>query len=317
MPTPALARLQAYGGIYFAAQAAAVAAWWILLAIHPGARRWFLPAAEPEWTLLAFLPADPALIATSIAASIRYARRRPDPAWTAAGCAIYATLACIGTASLTGGAWLNVALMLPCAAASLVSRGSPRWAANPQDPRFFDWRRRPLRPGTSQKHWRSMAVFWTTFLWILPLLIGAVERELEITRVEVAGQGTASVVPFAAASALGLWSAITMDWKGAGTPLPVDAPRRLVVAGPYCSVRNPMAVAGLAQGLAVALGTGSWLTALYSIAGGVAWNLLARPLEEESLVATFGESYETYRRNVRYWWPTFAAGRTHASPPGS
>ena len=69
------------------------------------------------------------------------------------------------------------------------------------------------------------------------------------------------------ASALGLASAAAIATQGDGTPLPIDAPRRLVVSGPYAWVRNPMAVAGIAQGFGVALWHGSWVVAFYVIAG--------------------------------------------------
>ena len=95
----------------------------------------------------------------------------------------------------------------------------------------------------------------------------------------------------------------TMAVKGCGTPLPLDTAARLVLAGPYRYVRNPMAVGGLAQGFAVSLWLGSWLTAGYVLSGLLFWQVLVRPIEERELADRFGEPYEDYRKAVRCWWP--------------
>ncbi|MBL8223293.1 MAG: hypothetical protein JNL62_28935, partial [Bryobacterales bacterium] len=68
-------------------------------------------------------------------------------------------------------------------------------------------------------------------------------------------------------------------------------------------LRNPMAVSGISQGMAVALYLGSPLVALYSLTGGVIWQLIFRPLEEEDLAARFGEPYVDYCQVVRCWIP--------------
>jgi protein-S-isoprenylcysteine O-methyltransferase Ste14 len=105
----------------------------------------------------------------------------------------------------------------------------------------------------------------------------------------------------AAASALGVWSAVSMSSRGQGTPLPSAMPARLVIAGPYRFVRNPMAVAGIAQGVAVGLVLGSWLVVLYALAGSLVWNWVIRPLEEQDLEHRFGDEFRTYRRRVACW----------------
>ena len=48
---------------------------------------------------------------------------------------------------------------------------------------------------------------------------------------------------FAIATALYLWSVWNFGTRGRGTPLPTDAPKRLVIQGPYLYTRNPMYVA--------------------------------------------------------------------------
>ena len=61
-----------------------------------------------------------------------------------------------------------------------------------------------------------------------------------------------NVVLFVVFSSIGVWSAVVMSRIGKGTPLPLDHASDLVVVGPYKYVRNPMAVSGIGQGLAVA-----------------------------------------------------------------
>jgi protein-S-isoprenylcysteine O-methyltransferase Ste14 len=94
-----------------------------------------------------------------------------------------------------------------------------------------------------------------------------------------------------------------MSRVGRGTPLPLDAATRLVVSGIYEHVRNPMAISGIGQGLAVALFLGSPLVAVYALMGATLWQFVFRPLEEADLRKNFGADYENYCRAVRYWIP--------------
>ncbi|NJC27990.1 methyltransferase family protein [Neolewinella antarctica] len=110
---------------------------------------------------------------------------------------------------------------------------------------------------------------------------------------------------FLLCSVLGLASAFVMVRDGDGTPLPLDQTSRLVIAGSYRYVRNPMAVAGVGQGIAVSLALTSWPVLLYALLGGVLWHCVVRPLEEEDLTRRFGDDYLAYRSRVRCWVPYF------------
>ena len=112
---------------------------------------------------------------------------------------------------------------------------------------------------------------------------------------------------FLAFSALNLRSGGVLSTLGRGTPLPLDCPRELVISGPYAYVRNPMAVAGLGQGLSVAIWLGSWGVLAYVIAGMALWQWGARPAEEQDLEARFGTAYRDYRAAVRCWVPRLRA----------
>jgi protein-S-isoprenylcysteine O-methyltransferase Ste14 len=95
-----------------------------------------------------------------------------------------------------------------------------------------------------------------------------------------------------------------MALLGEGTPLPAATGRRLVVAGPYRFVRNPMAVAGAVQTVGAGVFLGSWLVVMSAFAGGAIWNTFIRPEEEADLTRRFGAPYDRYRERVRCWVPT-------------
>ena len=99
-----------------------------------------------------------------------------------------------------------------------------------------------------------------------------------------------------------------MSTLGGGTPLPSAMPNHLVIRGPYRFVRNPMAVAGVAQGIGVGLLLSSWLVVVYAVVGSVLWNYAVRPLEESDLEQRFGDEFGRYRASVRCWVPRLSAG---------
>jgi protein-S-isoprenylcysteine O-methyltransferase Ste14 len=113
----------------------------------------------------------------------------------------------------------------------------------------------------------------------------------------------AGVVIGTAGAAVALWCIATFAVRGRGTPAPFDPPRRLVIAGPYRFVRNPMYIgAGLALGGA-ALFYESWPLLAYAGFFILATHLFVVGYEEPALRRTFGQEYETYCRRVNRWWP--------------
>ena len=150
----------------------------------------------------------------------------------------------------------------------------------------------------------QIVVFWGLFLFVIPPLIARIDPMTPVAAATTFGPvRIVALALFVAASSLGLASALAMVRRGQGTPLPIDGARYLVVSGPYAWVRNPMAVAGLSQGSAVALWLGSPLVLVYVLAGGLAWHRLVRPMEEAYLAATFGDAYRSYRARVPLWVP--------------
>jgi protein-S-isoprenylcysteine O-methyltransferase Ste14 len=155
----------------------------------------------------------------------------------------------------------------------------------------------------------QVAVFWVVFLVIIPGGLLRMERALGVEPLVTPISRPVLWCIFVAASALGLTSGVLMAVLGAGTPLPLDAPRRLVVRGPYRYVRNPMAIAGLTQGACVALLLQSWFALAMIPAGFMVWNYGVRPLEERHLELVFGEEFRRYKAEVRCWIPRIRARR--------
>jgi protein-S-isoprenylcysteine O-methyltransferase Ste14 len=148
-----------------------------------------------------------------------------------------------------------------------------------------------------------MVLFWGFFLMVVPVVISWLEQRWLMSLVLPPLAGVAGMGILVLASLLGVASALTMSSRGAGTPLPSAMPNHLVIAGPYRWVRNPMAVAGITQGVAVGLVLGSWLVIAYSMIGSLLWNYAVRPLEEADLEERFGAEFRQYRDAVRCWIP--------------
>lgn len=104
-------------------------------------------------------------------------------------------------------------------------------------------------------------------------------------------------------AAIALWCIFTFATIGKGTPAPFDPPRRLVIAGPYRFVRNPMYI-GAALALAGAALFYESLPLLgYSVFFILATHLIVVSYEEPALRRAFGQDYESYCSQVRRWWP--------------
>ena len=147
----------------------------------------------------------------------------------------------------------------------------------------------------------QITVFWGFFLWVLPTAIVAFERALGLPRFQP--QAWIGGVLFAVMGSIGFCSGMIFAVWGGGTPLPADTTTRFLILGPYRWIRNPMAVTGTTQGIAVGLILCSPLTVLYSVVGMVAWNVVARPWEEADLERRFGDRYRRYRAAVPCWRP--------------
>jgi protein-S-isoprenylcysteine O-methyltransferase Ste14 len=285
-------KVRRYAVAYFIAQGVGVLAWWILLFAYPA--------------LLAFLLPDISFIALGslvTAALVHFENRFEVVAlWFVTGATSYAAIYSFTFTLLTDRGWVGVALMFPAMLwsgvfATGITAGMDMFRAAKESSTNY----------VIAKTSVQIVVVWTIILLVFPYLITLLEDKLGIVRLEFAYQKTLAIVVFIAVSSIGIWAAVSMSRIGRGTPLPLDHAKALVVVGPYAYVRNPMALSGIMQGLAVALFLGSPLVAIYALIGSAIWQLIFRPLEEDDLAVRFGESFLRYRSGVRCWLP-------HTSP---
>ena len=122
--------------------------------------------------------------------------------------------------------------------------------------------------------------------------------------------GSAAALPvllglalIAAGFALWLWTVRLFARIGEGTLAPWDPTRRLVVAGPYWHLRNPM-ITGV---VAVLAGEAALFGSLPLLIWGAAFFAINHVgfliYEEPGLEKRFGEEYREFKRNVPRWLP--------------
>lgn len=97
---------------------------------------------------------------------------------------------------------------------------------------------------------------------------------------------------------------IRLFWKeGKGTLAPWAPPKKLVVAGPYRYVRNPMILGVLVVLLGETVFFGSLVIFVCAVVFFVINHFYFMFSEEPGLVGRFGEEYLRYRENVPRWLP--------------
>jgi protein-S-isoprenylcysteine O-methyltransferase Ste14 len=143
----------------------------------------------------------------------------------------------------------------------------------------------------------------------LPWYIAGAPR---VSSVAVSGARTAALVVALVGWAVLLWCARDFARQGQGTPAPYDPPRRLVTAGPYQYVRNPMYVAVVASILAQAGWYGSRAVVWYGVGMGLLFHARVVMFEEPALASAFGGEFAAYRARVPRWVPRIV----RADPPG-
>ena len=145
------------------------------------------------------------------------------------------------------------------------------------------------------------------FTMVVPGLGGAILPWWILTRhgsTPIPGPAAWEAAPVVAAgAALYAWCVWNFAAVGRGTPGLWDAPRRVVAAGPYRWVRNPIYIAALL----VVLGEAWLFLSLplleYASAMGVFFHLFVTGHEEPALSRRFGTAYLDYLRTVPRWIP--------------
>lgn len=288
--------------IYYAIQGLAVLAWWAVLFAVPSSRKYFLLERSSEFSLIAFWLADLAFLGIGSLTAAWLCLRRNQysqiASWFVTGAVSYAAVYCLAFAMITDHGWLGVTLMLP----AMIWSGVFAVGMTFEKTMF----RRAAATSTNWilvKTFTQIVVVWSIILGVFPYLITIVEDRLGIGRLHFSFQWPVAIVVFLSFSSIGVYSAYIMSRIGKGTPLPLDHASDLVIAGPYAYVRNPMALSGIGQGLAVALFLGAPLVALYALMGSAIWQLIFRPLEEDDMAKRFGEPYTEYKNAVKCWVP--------------
>lgn len=290
---------------YFALQALAGVLWWAAVFTLPAVRRATLGGLDPVAVAVADIPLF--VLASALAALLperarRWAMRIVVP-WT-----LLVTAALAAYATATGRAGWGAVIMAAASCGGVAAWSLAEFGRIPAE-RLL---RGPLSFGVAsdasprrqlETTLLQMIGFWALFLVVLPAGLLALETRWRLHAEFAALLPTLGGALLLCASGLGLWSAVAMSLRGEGTPLPSASARRLVVSGPYRWVRNPMALAGIAQALGVGLLASSWFVIVYALCGAVSWHALVRPLEEADLAARFGDEFADYRRRVRCWVP--------------
>lgn len=146
--------------------------------------------------------------------------------------------------------------------------------------------------------------FWTVVVPYLVVPSGA--------GVNVRGVGMIGILLIVAGVALYITTAFWgFAMRGHGTPAPIDPPKKLVVAGPYQVVRNPMywGVASVILGESAIFRSG--VLAVMAVAFFAASMTFVLLYEEPVLRRKFGMEYEEYCRKVPRWLPRFKMGKSY------
>ncbi|MEZ5345886.1 MAG: isoprenylcysteine carboxylmethyltransferase family protein [Pyrinomonadaceae bacterium] len=299
-------KVQKTASIYFAFQGIAVIAWWCLLVFVPASRAYFKMGSS-EYILLAFWLPDLFFLGIGSLAAAYFLRANHKftsiAVWFVVGTISYAAIYCLSFALFTDSGWLGVVFMLP----AMLWSGVFAVGIPPVSDHMF---RQTKAAGTNwilTKTFSQIVVVWSMILVVFPYIITWVEAKIGIPNLEFSYQKPIAVLLFIAISSIGVSSAYTMSKNGKGTPLPLDHAPDLVIKGVYAYIRNPMALSGIGQGIAVALFLGSPLVLIYAVMGSLIWQLIFRPLEEDDLRKRFGKEYEDYCKKVKCWIPNLKA----------
>jgi len=203
----------------------------------------------------------------------------------------FATLYCINASILTNGGFLPTTIMILGLSYNIfLISGKKLFRESPTDKLLVNFGKTLIQ----------IICIWTITLIVFPILILKGFKTAIPTIAELNKIGLALFVIF---SFIGLYSAVEIVRIGKGTPLPMDQTSNLVITGPYKLIRNPMAVAGIGQGISLSIILSSIHILMYSILGAILWQYVVKPMEEKDMIRRFGSEYERYRDSVKCWIP--------------
>lgn len=270
-------------------QATLISLWWIGLLIN---QQFYDAFQFPEIGNDAFNSFMlPDLIIVAFLSIVRAYKKRKELDYIILGGFGFATLYCINATLLTNGGFLSTIVMILGLCYNL----------------FLISEKKVFRKATTNnlivnsiKTIFQIICIWLITLFVFPALI---INSFGITSLKSDETTLIAVSLFALFSIIGLYSAYVMVKIGEGTPLPLDQTQKLVTKGPYKYVRNPMAIAGIGQGLSISILFWSIHILIYTIIGAILWQFVVRPLEEKDMIERFGNDYLKYKNRVKCWIP--------------
>lgn len=293
-----------HGRMYFALQALAGAAWWLGTITLPALREATLGGLSPLLVAIVDIPLF--VIGSALAAlNFRWA------VWVTTAWTTLVALCMVIYATVTTEAGLGAVLMVAAAVGSILAGTLMILGRTPSErlvtgPFAFRSSHTRVRSQLLIRTTIQIMVFWGVFLIVIPGIINSFEERWNLSVKFPILVIVAGFALLAFGTVLGVWSARAIANFGSGTPLPAAMAHHFVKRGPYAFVRNPMAIAGIVQGVAIGLFIGSWMVIAYAIAGSLLWNWLIRPHEEADLHRRFGAEYDDYAARVSCWIPTFS-----------
>ncbi len=278
-------------GTGYLLQATLISLWWIGLLLNQQFFDAFQFPGIGVKAFNAFLLPD--LVIIALLSVIRAYNKKTLLEYIILGGFGFATLYCINATLLTGGGFISTTIMILgfCFNLFLVN------AANV----FRKSTSNSLLVNLTKTIFQILCV-WLITLFVFPILILDAFEHTSIASYNIR---ILAILLFVFFSIIGLWSAYVMVKNGNGTPLPIDQTQKLVTKGTYKYVRNPMAIAGIGQGVAVSIYCLSIHIFIYSMIGAILWQFVVRPIEEENMIKRFGSEYEAYRKSIKCWIPTF------------
>jgi protein-S-isoprenylcysteine O-methyltransferase Ste14 len=143
------------------------------------------------------------------------------------------------------------------------------------------------------------------FTLVVPGAVG-VYVALILSRSRTATTGlvfTLALLLFTTGGSIYAWCVFDFASFGRGTPLPLDAPKKLVGRGLYQYSRNPMYVGVLTVIFGWAVLYQSVAVAMYGLAVALCFYSFVVFFEEPILKKRFGSEYEQYCTEVPRWLP--------------
>lgn len=276
-------------GTSYLIQAALVSLWWVGLSTS---QVFFIAFQFPSIPKVAFnsffLPDLVLIMGLSL---LRAYKKNKTLEWIILGAFAYGSLYCLNASVLTGGGFLSTTIMM-------LGLGYNLFLVNQSQ--LFRQSKSQSKIINGLKTVFQIICFWSISLVLFPWIIIDGFDLLPTDKISFV---VSSYALFIFSSILGLSSAYAIVKYGDGTPLPTDQTNQLVTNGIYTYVRNPMAIAGMGQGIAICTFFESIHIFIYTLLGGLLWHIVVRPIEEKNMLRRFGKAYNEYTKTVGLWFP--------------